>query len=234
MNPQMFNSFLDGTKSGIEMAAVANATGLARRRAEGSASRPAVRMSWPSCCVRVMPARCTRGQVEVISSPAPRRQPGRERSALGRLRRLRGAERLRRALLPRIRRRHRPDRPDFGALPAVPSDRTGAECLRPVGRAARRGDRRRRRLSRRRGRDRQARFARGRGAGRRGRRLRLGQAVPAADSLRAGGLPIGLANGVKLVRDVPEGAPSPGMTCGSIRRTQRYRFRRAMEAGCAV
>jgi predicted homoserine dehydrogenase-like protein len=28
MNPQMFNSFLDSTKSGIEMAAVANATGL--------------------------------------------------------------------------------------------------------------------------------------------------------------------------------------------------------------
>src|SRR5262249_34808157 len=28
MNPQMFNSFLDGTKSAIEMTAVANATGL--------------------------------------------------------------------------------------------------------------------------------------------------------------------------------------------------------------
>ncbi len=28
MNPQMFNSFLDGTKSSIEMAAIANATGL--------------------------------------------------------------------------------------------------------------------------------------------------------------------------------------------------------------
>jgi predicted homoserine dehydrogenase-like protein len=28
MNPQMFNSFLDGTKSAIEMAAIANATGL--------------------------------------------------------------------------------------------------------------------------------------------------------------------------------------------------------------
>src|SRR6202047_1388253 len=27
-NPQMFNSFLDGTKSAIEMAAIANATGL--------------------------------------------------------------------------------------------------------------------------------------------------------------------------------------------------------------
>ena len=29
MNPQMFNSFLDGTKSAIEMAAIANACGLA-------------------------------------------------------------------------------------------------------------------------------------------------------------------------------------------------------------
>src|SRR6185312_14630768 len=28
-NPKMFNSFLDGTKSALEMAAVANATGLA-------------------------------------------------------------------------------------------------------------------------------------------------------------------------------------------------------------
>ena len=28
MNPQMFNSFLDGTKSAIEMVAIANATGL--------------------------------------------------------------------------------------------------------------------------------------------------------------------------------------------------------------
>ena len=28
MNPQMFNSFLDGTKSAIEMAAIANACAL--------------------------------------------------------------------------------------------------------------------------------------------------------------------------------------------------------------
>ncbi len=33
MNPQMFNSFLDGTKSAIEMAAIANATGLGVPRA---------------------------------------------------------------------------------------------------------------------------------------------------------------------------------------------------------
>ena len=41
MNSQMFNSFLDGTKSGIEMAAIANATGLtpAPRRLDVSTVR---------------------------------------------------------------------------------------------------------------------------------------------------------------------------------------------------
>jgi predicted homoserine dehydrogenase-like protein len=69
MNPQMFNSFLDGTKSALEMAAVANATGL----------RPAAHgLEFPPCGVddlaRVLrPAseggRLThRGQVEVVSS----------------------------------------------------------------------------------------------------------------------------------------------------------------------
>ena len=32
INPKMFNSFIDGTKSGIEMTAVCNATGWCRRR----------------------------------------------------------------------------------------------------------------------------------------------------------------------------------------------------------
>ena len=41
MNARMFNSFLDGTKSAIEMAAVANATGL--RPAAGWAALPAMR-----------------------------------------------------------------------------------------------------------------------------------------------------------------------------------------------
>ena len=40
LNAQMFNSFLDGTKSAIEMAAVANATGLRAHPADLS-SRPA-------------------------------------------------------------------------------------------------------------------------------------------------------------------------------------------------
>ena len=70
-NPQMFNSFLDGTKSAIEMAAVANATGLC----------PALEgLSFPPCSVDdlacVLKPRTDggqlsqRGQVEVVSSLA--------------------------------------------------------------------------------------------------------------------------------------------------------------------
>ncbi len=68
LNAQMFNSFLDGTKSAIEMCAVANATGL---------TAPAG-LSFPPCGVddlaRVLRpqadggALAHRGQVEVISS----------------------------------------------------------------------------------------------------------------------------------------------------------------------
>ncbi|MGZ8204205.1 MAG: NAD(P)H-dependent oxidoreductase [Burkholderiales bacterium] len=68
-NAQMFNSFLDGTKSAIEMAAVANATGLAAA-AQG--------LEFPPCGVddlpRVLKPRSdggmlhARGQVEVVSS----------------------------------------------------------------------------------------------------------------------------------------------------------------------
>ena len=69
LNPQMFNSFLDGTKSAIEMAAVANATGLAP--APGG-------LAFPPCGVddlaRVLRPRGSggqlhhSGQVEVVSS----------------------------------------------------------------------------------------------------------------------------------------------------------------------
>jgi predicted homoserine dehydrogenase-like protein len=46
MNPQMFNSFLDGTKSAIEMAAIANATGL---------DVPSGGLSFPPCGVDDLP-----------------------------------------------------------------------------------------------------------------------------------------------------------------------------------
>jgi predicted homoserine dehydrogenase-like protein len=69
MNPKMFNSFLDGTKSAIEMAAVANATGL-RAPSDG--------LGFPACDVRDLPGilkpaaaggtLAHRGMVEVVSS----------------------------------------------------------------------------------------------------------------------------------------------------------------------
>jgi predicted homoserine dehydrogenase-like protein len=69
MNPQMFNSFLDGTKSAIEMAAIANACGLAV---------PADGLGFPPCGVDDLPQilRGTAaggvlerdGMVEVVSS----------------------------------------------------------------------------------------------------------------------------------------------------------------------
>src|SRR5215212_7636939 len=69
MNPQMFNSFLDGTKSGIEMAAIANATGLAP---------PSDGLGFPPCGTHDLPLVLRpreaggvlerSGQVEVVSS----------------------------------------------------------------------------------------------------------------------------------------------------------------------
>jgi len=69
MNAKMFNSFLDGTKSGIEMAAVANATGLTP--APGG-------LTFPACNVNELASQMIpsiyggalnhKGQVEVVSS----------------------------------------------------------------------------------------------------------------------------------------------------------------------
>ncbi|CAH0212143.1 NAD(P)H-dependent oxidoreductase [Roseomonas sp. CECT 9278] len=69
MNPQMFNSFLDGTKSGIEMAAIANATGLAPPE-DGLAFPPAGTSELPAILRPhneggILPRK---GIVEVVSS----------------------------------------------------------------------------------------------------------------------------------------------------------------------
>lgn len=71
MNPQMFNSFIDGTKSAIEMAAISNATGL---------NAPRDGLAFPPCgadeLARVLVPRATGGAleesglVEVVSSLA--------------------------------------------------------------------------------------------------------------------------------------------------------------------
>ena len=49
INPKMFNSFVDGTKSGIEMTAICNATGL-QAQAEGLSFPPATRFEVAEIC----------------------------------------------------------------------------------------------------------------------------------------------------------------------------------------
>ncbi len=69
MNPQMFNSFLDGTKSAIEMAAVSNATGLAP--APGGLGFPPAGTDHLAEVLRPRAEGGTlhhKGQVEVVSS----------------------------------------------------------------------------------------------------------------------------------------------------------------------
>jgi predicted homoserine dehydrogenase-like protein len=69
LNPRMFNSFLDGTKSAIEMAAVANATGLAPP-SNGLAFPPCGADDLSSVCVPAEHGGALErsGTVEVVSS----------------------------------------------------------------------------------------------------------------------------------------------------------------------
>jgi len=230
MNPQMFNSFLDGTKSGIEMAAVANATGLTPAP-DG--------LRFPPCGTHELAdilrpgnagALHHRGQVEVISSVH------RDGSQV--------PNDLRWGVFVAFEAPNDYAVRCFGEYGVVtdPSGRIsalyrpfhliGLELNVSVLSAALRGE------------------ATGTADGFRGdvvstakRDLRAGEVLdgeggacvwgklmPAADSLRIGGLPIGLANRVPLVRDVPAGQ---AVTWNDVRidpTDGAYQFRRAMEA----
>ena len=166
-NAQMFNSFLDGTKSAIEMAAVANATGLTPAPAG---------LAFPPCGVDDLP-RVLRprdeggqlhhaGQVEVISSL--------ERDGRPVFRDLRwgvyvtfragdaaGEDYVRRCFR-RVRLLDRPVGTLRGDVQAVSRDRSRARHQRRVGRTAPRADRRGDRVARRRRRHGEARPRRGR------------------------------------------------------------------------
>jgi predicted homoserine dehydrogenase-like protein len=233
MNPQMFNSFLDGTKSGIEMAAVANATGLTPAP-DG--------LAFPPCGTHEL-AEVLRpgnagvlhheGQVEVISSL--RRDGGPVPND------------LRWGVFVAFEATNDYAARCFGEYGVVtdPSGRVtalyrpfhliGLELNISILSAALREE------------------ATGAATGFRGdvvsvakRNLRAGEILdgeggacvwgklmPAADSLRLGGLPIGLANKMPLIRDIPRGAP---VTWGDVRLDETdtaTRYRRAMEAAFA-
>ncbi len=230
MNPQMFNSFLDGTKSGIEMAAVANATGLTPAP-DG--------LVFPPCGTHELAdvlrpgnagALHHAGQVEVISSVH------RDGSQV--------ANDLRWGVYVafeapndyavRCFQEYGVVTDPSGRISALyrPFHLIGLELNVSILSAALRGE------------------PTGVADGFRGdvvstakRNLRAGEILdgeggacvwgklaPAAESLRIGGLPIGLANRVPLIRDVPAGQ---AVTWDDVRidtTDEAYRYRRSMEA----
>jgi predicted homoserine dehydrogenase-like protein len=234
MNPQMFNSFLDGTKSGIEMAAVANANGL---------TPPPDGLAFPPVGADDL-ARVLRpgnhdgalhhaGQVEVISSV---HRDGRavERDLRWGVYVVFETEN---PYTMRCFKEYGVVTDPSGRISALyrPFHLIGLELNVSILSAALRGE------------------ATGAATGFRGdvvatakRDLRAGEVLdgeggacvwgrlmPAEASLAVGGLPIGLASRVPLVRDVPAGQC---VTWDDVRvdaADEAYRFRREMEAAFA-
>jgi len=231
MNPQMFNSFLDGTKSAIEMAAVANAADLTP--APGG-------LGFPPCGVDDL-ARVLRpreaggqlhhsGQVEVVSSL--------ERDGRPVFRDLRwGVYVTFRAATPYVERCFREYglvTDDSGRYTAMykPYHLIGLELGISVASVGLRGEP-----------TGVAREWRGDVLATAKRDLREGEVLdgeggytvygtlmPAADSLAIGGLPLGLAHHVRLLRPVASGQPLTWRDVAVDETNVAVRFRRQMEA----
>jgi predicted homoserine dehydrogenase-like protein len=233
-NAQMFNSFLDGTKSAIEMAAVANATGL--EPAPGG-------LSFPPCGVddlaRVLRPRADggqlhhAGQVEVISSL--------ERDGRPVFRDLRWGVyvtfRADSAYVERCFKEYGLVTDDTGRYSSMykPFHLIGLELGISVASAGLRKEPTgapRAFLA-----DAVATAKRDLAAGETldgegGHRV-YGRLMPAADSVRLGGLPIGLAHGVRLLRDVPAGQPVTWADVRVDEQAEAVRLRKEMERGIA-
>jgi predicted homoserine dehydrogenase-like protein len=233
MNPQMFNSFLDGTKSGIEMAAVANASGL---------TPPPDGLAFPPCGTHEMAAMLRpgnagtlhhAGQVEVISSVHRDGTPVQNDLRWGVFVVFEAPN----DYAARCFSEYGVVTDPSGRITALyrPFHLIGLELNVSVLSAALRGE------------------ATGAPTGFRGdvvstakRDLLAGEVLdgeggacvwgrlmPAAESLRIGGLPIGLANRVPLIRGVKAGQP---VTWADVRIDQideAYRIRKQMEAALA-
>jgi predicted homoserine dehydrogenase-like protein len=234
MNPQMFNSFLDGTKSAIEMAAVANASGLTP--APDGLVFPPVGTHEMAEMLRPGNAGTLHhsGQVEVISSVHRDGRPVSNDLRWGVFVVFEAPN----DYAKRCFQEYGVVTDSSGRVSALyrPFHLIGLELNVSILSAALRGE------------------ATGTPTGFRGdvvstakRDLRAGEMLdgeggacvwgklmPAADSLRRGGLPIGLANKVPLVRDVAAGQP---VTWDDVRidpAEEAYRYRRTMEAAFPV
>lgn len=233
MNPQMFNSFLDGTKSGIEMAAVANATGL---------TPPPDGLAFPPCGTHEL-AEVLRpgnagalhhaGQVEVISSVHRDGSQVQNDLRWG----VFVAFEAPNEYAMRCFKEYGVVTDPSGRISALyrPFHLIGLELNVSILSAALRGEPTGTPTS-----------FRGDVISTAKRDLRTGEMLdgeggacvwgkllPAGESLRIGGLPIGLANRVPLIRDVPAGQC---VTWDDVRidpTDEAYRYRREMEAAFA-
>ncbi|WP_158930378.1 NAD(P)H-dependent oxidoreductase [Acidisphaera sp. S103] len=230
MNPQMFNSFLDGTKSGIEMAAVANASGLTP--APGGLVFPPVGTHEMAEMLRPGNAGTLHhaGQVEVISSVHRDGSPVVNDLRWGVFVVFEAPN----DYAQRCFQEYGVVTDSSGRVSALyrPFHLIGLELNVSILSAALRKE------------------ATGAPTGFRGdvvstakRDLRAGEVLDgeggacvwgklmtAADSLRHGGLPIGLANRVPLVRDVAAGQPVTWHDVRIDTADEAYKYRRAMEA----
>ena len=231
MNPKMFNSFIDGTKSGIEMSAVCNATGLTPQPGG---------LSFPPCsrydlAETLKPAsaggRTTRkGATEVVSSLHRDMSPVENDLMLGTFVVIEADNDYVRHCFEEYR--MLPDSTfRYGAL-YRPTHMIGLELGVSVASAALRGE------------------PTGAPTGFRsdvvacakrplkkgelldgeGGYMVWGKQVPAADSLAAGGLPLGLAAGVPLTRDIAEGELLSWSDAAIDEADDAVRVRREMEA----
>ena len=234
MNPQMFNSFLDGTKSGIEMAAVANATGL---------TPPPDGLAFPPCGTHELAdvlrpgnlgALHHSGQVEVISSVHRDGSPVANDLRWG----VYVAFEAPNEYAMRCFQEYGVVTDPTGRVTALyrPFHLIGLELNVSILSAALRGE------------------PTGVASGFRGdvvstakRDLKAGEMLDgegggcvwgklmtASDSLRVGGLPIGLANRVKLIRNVQQGQPVTWADVAMDNSESTYQYRRAMEAAFAA
>ena len=241
MNPQMFNSFLDGTKSAIEMAAIANATGL---------DVPQDGLGFPPCGVddlpQVLRAReaggvleCD-GMVEVVSSLERDARPVFRDLRWGVYVVLKGPNEYARACFKEYGLKTDPS--GWYAAMYKPYHLIGLELGISVLSAALRGE------------------PTGQAQGFRGdvvavakRPLRAGETldgeggytvwgklVPAARSLAEGALPIGLAHAVPLLRDLDAGeivrwsdVVMPDSPAVQARRDMERRFAPSSQAAAA-
>ncbi|MEQ8967385.1 MAG: SAF domain-containing protein [Azospirillaceae bacterium] len=231
MNPQMFNSFLDGTKSAIEMAAIANACDLAV---------PADGLAFPPCGVDDL-AHVLRpvaeggvlsgtGMVEVVSSLERDGRPVFRDLRWGVYVVLRAPNAYAAACFKQYG--LKTDASGRYAAMYKPYHLIGLELGMSVLNAALRGEATG--TTRRFAGDVVAVAKRPLAAGEpldgEGGYTVWGKLVPAADSVERGLLPIGLAHRVRLARDVPKGAPLSWSDLEAAPDNQAVALRREAEA----